>query len=447
MTFSLTYETVKYVNIKDSRLAILRSMLLLAIVLYVGVFEMWGEGGWLEASPVVGVVRFSLQQPTVNNCDPNNDRACMNAFTPLDELAYCQQAAEIGDKTIYPGNVYPCEIYEATNAQIVSEKSVAIITRASARDEELVCDKGDMVCPRTYNATSAERKFYTAQSEAFTVLFDHAVTASKICTAQNNYACSSESSKYSGRLVSKNHILCAQEFARGKSFSDFRGGRPKADAPCYVIPNTTSDRQDFFSLNVLLQAVGVSLDDCSTTGSVPVNGSCQTYRDTGATLVLNIYWADFHAFRGMVEPFYYYSPQFLAGSSFKQSIPFYHSYRSSRTLLKAHGIRVAVLLGGEYRQFDTVSFLVTLTTALGLLAVATTVVDALMLYILPEKKRYQQAKYEEEDHGDNDDALHEGSLSLGDGEGDSVSTEARRGLARHGGLNNDMSEPLLNSAI
>ena len=41
--------------------------------------------------------------------------------------------------------------------------------------------------------------------------------------------------------------------------------------------------------------------------------------------------------------------------------------------------------------------MVTLTTALGLLAVATALVDALMLHVLPEKERYQQAKYERED--------------------------------------------------
>jgi hypothetical protein len=40
------------------------------------------------------------------------------------------------------------------------------------------------------------------------------------------------------------------------------------------------------------------------------------------------------------------------------------------------------------------SFLITVTTAVGLLAVATTIVDLLMLYVLPEKGRYQEAKYE-----------------------------------------------------
>ena len=52
------------------------------------------------------------------------------------------------------------------------------------------------------------------------------------------------------------------------------------------------------------------------------------------------------------------------------------------------------LLGGEFHKFDMLSFLITITTAVGLLAVATTIVDLLMLYVLPEKERYQEAKYE-----------------------------------------------------
>jgi hypothetical protein len=51
-------------------------------------------------------------------------------------------------------------------------------------------------------------------------------------------------------------------------------------------------------------------------------------------------------------------------------------------------------VGGAFHQFELVAFLITVTTALGLLAVSTTVVDSLMLYILPEKERYARAKYE-----------------------------------------------------
>ena len=78
------------------------------------------------------------------------------------------------------GNVYPCEIYESINAQIVSEKSIAIITRASVTNQTQVCGADAMTCPRTYSDSSEEFRFNTAQSERFTILFDHAVTASQI---------------------------------------------------------------------------------------------------------------------------------------------------------------------------------------------------------------------------------------------------------------------------
>lgn len=426
------YPTVKYVSIQDTRLVVLRYVLLLIIVSYVGIFEMWWMGGWLEQAPLVGVVRFSLQQPTVGNCDPVLPN-CDNDFSPVQELEYCEQSnhddtATIRSNAAYPGNRYPCEIYEAINAQVISEKSLTVITRASTIRQQFVCpssinDNNDhatnMTCQKTYQNTSDEYKFYTAESERFTVLLDHAVTASKICARHQGlaakgkdkalpYACSAEASNpaYRGRLFSKNDELCQQEHVIHNAFQGYRGSTETAGAPCYISPNRTkSSHQDFFSLGVLLQAAGVSLDDCNnhkerSSRDDIINGndnvaSCQTYRDSGATLLLNIYWSDFVPYHGLVEPHYYYAPELLGRSSFKQYVPFYdNNYRESRTLLNAHGIRVAVLLGGEFNQFNIVTFLVTLTTALGLLAVATTIVDSLMIYVMPERERYQEAKYE-----------------------------------------------------
>lgn len=217
------YETVKCVKIRDSRLGVIRLLTLAAIALYVGGYEMYMKGGYLDSSPVVGSIRFSLQQPTEpDNCDPLDDNSndgadCENAFAPLDELDYCQQAAarmknssnSNSSNSSYRGQVYPCEIYEAVNAQIVSEKSLVVLTRASARDQTLVCDgsgDGQLTCPRTYrdDDDNEHRKFYVAQSEAFTVMLEHAVAAPKMCddaTAaasassggrNHNYACSAE---------------------------------------------------------------------------------------------------------------------------------------------------------------------------------------------------------------------------------------------------------------
>lgn len=426
-----SYETAKVVAIRDKRLASLRYLFVFIISAYVIIFELLGSGGFLQKSSTVGVVRFSLQQPTNSDCDPS-ERHCHNDFAPLNELPYCQQC---GSNTSYAGNVYPCEIYESINAQIVSEKSIAVITRAAVTNQTLICGADAMSCPRTYSDQSVEHTFYTAQSERFTILFDHAVAASQICSghSQLHYSCSAESSRYSGRLLSKDSELCRLGHQGGRSYVSYRGKQETGTSPCYIEPSTTSARQDYFTLDLLLKAAGVDIDDCNGGQSDNMNstGTCQTYRDTGATLLLNVFWTDFAPYRGLVEPGYYYAPQLIAGSSFKQYVPFYDRYRSQRTLLNAHGIKIAVLLGGEFHKFDMLSFLVTVTTAVGLLAVATTIVDLLMLYVLPEKARYEKAKYESTEEFERTNLVPSALNHL-------MSRTGRRQLGR-GGPNSDCS--------
>jgi membrane glycosyltransferase len=171
-----SYETVKYVQVRDSRLGFLRFFLLIGIALYVGVVEMAYMGGYLEATRVVGASRFSLKQPTTNGCDFSSAENCTNDFAPLDTLSYCQQSNNL----FYRGAVHPCQIYEAVNAQVIQESSIVVWTRASTKNESLICGSGEeMTCPRTYQSSdSSDDTFYIAESEAFTVLFEHAATAS-----------------------------------------------------------------------------------------------------------------------------------------------------------------------------------------------------------------------------------------------------------------------------
>lgn len=393
-----SYETVKYVQIEDARLGALRLLSLLTITSYVVIVEMCQLGGYLESNSVVGVVKFSLQQPTHNDCDPFAE-GCTNAFDPLDALEYCEQAN--GYHTGYAGNIYPCQIYEAGNVKIVRETSLIVWTRASIYNQSLICDgsieSGSMTCPNTYeNQDNFSQPFYIAQSEAFTVSLEHTVTASRFCehngrSNKKRHVCSAQASKYQGRLHSTHEGLCREEFLKSNSFTKPQGSRLQSNAPCFIGTNRTSSDQDLFSLHVLLQAAGASLDDCMDDNMS--NTDCITYRESGATLLLHVVWNDIRPFQGLVEPFYYYSPQLLE-VSYEESLPFYHPYHTSRTLMRAHGIKIAVLLTGDFHQFQILPFLITLTAALGLLAIATTVVDSLMLYVLPKKKHYQQVKYE-----------------------------------------------------
>eukprot|EP00980_Cylindrotheca_fusiformis_P025224 scaffold13293_cov120-Cylindrotheca_fusiformis.AAC.8 len=405
-----SYETVKYVSVNDSRLGCLRLLLVVAIVLYVVVVEMAYMGGYLEAIQVVGASRFSLKQPTTNNCDFSDSNNCTNAFAPLDTLAYCQQN---GQGVPYSGTVFPCQIYEAVNAQVIQESSIVVWTRASTKNETLICGSGEeMICPRTYQSTSdssVDDTFYIAESEAFTILLEHAATASHICEtkeqkmgamASQHYTCSAQASMFpeAGRVLSQNDKLCELEFQENKSYSSPIGSEQTKHAPCYIAPNRTNNGRDVFSLDAMLQAAGVTLDDCAVTGESSTeedrdDGKCITYRQTGAMVLITIVWNDFLPYRGLCKPFYFYKPRVVA-QSFKGSQAFYSEYRTSRILMDAHGIKLSVVTAGSFHHFTWLNFLITITTALGMLAVATAIVDACMLYILPEKEQYQQVKYE-----------------------------------------------------
>jgi len=123
------------------------------------------------------------------------------------------------------------------------------------------------------------------------------------------------------------------------------------------------------------------------------NATCTTFRESGATILLTVLWNDFMHYKGLIEPYYHYKARII-GTSYKETQAFYSEYRNSRVLFNAHGIKVAVVVGGNFHQFTWLNFIITITTALGMLAVATAVVDAFMLHILPEKDRYQECKYE-----------------------------------------------------
>ena len=466
----LSYETVKYVSIQDSRLGLLRYLLMFVIFIYVGYIEMYAHGGYLYSDILHGVLRFTVQQPTIHNCDPFNDinennmtTTCENNFLPLSELSYCQtkETSYVNSSynsniatenksdvdNDYHGNVYPCEYYEAINAQIISETSVTILTRGKVLNQTFICsgdnhnDSGSNTndtCPHTYqtilppspvsipinitkntSTTTTIKPFYVAQSEAFTILIDHAVTATKLCSMTSSsvstalpYTCSSTSSQYnydttnknshirSGRLYTTNKELCQQFASIPSMFAMHNNSR--ATSSCYIEPNVTVNHLDYFSMDVLIRAAGInSLDDCIDGINNTINNSdykCTTYRESGATFMVHVLWNDFIPYHGMVQPYYYYRVQ-LINRSYKTYIPYYHPYYRSggRTLLIAHGIRFVFVLGGEFHTFHTTTFLITLTTALGLFAVATTIIDYLMIYILPEKEKYTKAKYEATD--------------------------------------------------
>lgn len=161
--YVFAYPTVKMVKIQDSRLGMFKLFLTFLIVLYIAVFQLWKDSGYLQTEKVSGISRFTLQQPTVNDCSPTNND-CMNNFNALTDLPYCSQSGSLP----YSGDKYPCQYYESVGLTQLFESSILVTTRVTTRDEYLVCNAtAGTTCPRVYNLTNpdAEKTYYSADVE------------------------------------------------------------------------------------------------------------------------------------------------------------------------------------------------------------------------------------------------------------------------------------------
>jgi len=181
-----------------------------------------------------------------------------------------------------------------------------------------------------------------------------------------------------------------------------------------------------------MNAAGSSLDEINSSGS--------SYRNDGTTLILKVEYSNTRSWSGLSKDItYLYTPFLLSDTSFKLYESIWEGtggdYRANRTLLNKHGVKIDLVQGGNLAKFSFSQLLVSLTTSLTLLAVATVITDIVALYFLPDKDRYENAKYElTEDFSDLRDAEEEAAKNKGKTVGPpSSSSMASRGT----GSNND----------
>ena len=89
---------------------------------------------------------------------------------------------------------------------------------------------------------------------------------------------------------------------------------------------------------------------------------------------------------------YIYTPRQLSDLEYKveQAVP--SSNGAERMIYNRHGIRFIFVQSGLLGEFDLQVLLVTLVTALGLMAVATTITDLLMTNVLNRRSTYKGYK-------------------------------------------------------
>mmetsp|Transcript_54575 Transcript_54575/g.159331 ORF Transcript_54575/g.159331 Transcript_54575/m.159331 type:complete len:503 (+) Transcript_54575:83-1591(+) len=179
-----------------------------------------------------------------------------------------------------------------------------------------------------------------------------------------------------------------------------QAGPPPADpAEAFAIPDG-----DVFSLAKLLQLAGVSLDGTTNLDDEPL-------RMAGMMLDIDVIYNNLHAFSstfGNTQVEYWYKVAMRPLHQVKEEVVELTD-ANRRTIQNRHGIDIVVKVQGTFGFFSIMNFMLMLTTASAMLAVATVLTDKLAIYAMKDRGFYAGKKYEfadaheDEERGEEED--------------------------------------------
>jgi hypothetical protein len=161
------------------------------------------------------------------------------------------------------------------------------------------------------------------------------------------------------------------------------------------LPVVAMEKGDVFTVGELLKAAGVDLD---STGGIETG----TLRSRGMVIVIYIEyknlpesWAGLkiNPFRTTQMPHYTYKVSTRYAREYRKSLTYNDPSQTHRTIRIYNGIRVVVEQRGRIAVWDTTNALVVLTASLGLLAVATTITELALKYIMSRREEYKALKF------------------------------------------------------
>lgn len=385
---AFAYDTKKFVSIRDARLGILRSFLMLGIGMYVIFYQLMYEGGYLKEVYPTGTVDFYLRQRGENNgtaCDVSQtDDDCKDVYGNVKDEDYCTQSL-----SSYNGRKIACRQQEYSEVEKVSDLALFCTSRTLTQDQEKVCSVNPEdplfqggSCDEVYHTNSTD-EWYVSDIEDFVVFVRHSYK-------DEEHIFDGDSDSAKGRLKSSSDALCGRLHPKNK----LRGGSEVHGAPCYIVPNNTYSslnpgyNYDEIDLNVLLQAdKDMHLDRYNSDG----NG---TYRETGVNVYVQILYNNREFWKMPTEPAYEYIVKHAKGSNTLHEDTYYSDYPNGLTIEQNYGVKINFVLSGTFYVFDSTEALIRISTALTLFAVASFIVDSLAMYVLRHRREYLKLMFE-----------------------------------------------------
>jgi hypothetical protein len=387
----LSYSTVKLVTMRDRYLGILHHAFQTAIFIYIIVFVIIIQKGYMAYDQPSGSVQYTARRCTQGDfCPP----------IALSNLSYCSEAQSEGANRIDGcrlldefESVFGLDsqaFYAVTRVtdtlQVRNASCPDKLYRAdgetcaafwSAVSPQFLADNGNSSAADNWAWTGGVGNpvtYYIPQIENMSLKLEHNINALGFLEARPD---SDTLQGVNKDMEGKLKYLTSDSTGRILDFI----GLLKLDR------DLPPEENVFFTLGELLDAAGVQDGLETREGSTSL-------RYDGVVLILVITYSNSYPAFVATDSIRYDIKVFrVRGSQFKYefAVPLPNGARIKRN---THGVRMLFLQKGQLGRFSFQVLLVQLVSALALLKVATTIVDLIAVQLLPHKAYYKDLKYQ-----------------------------------------------------
>lgn len=449
----LAYETPRIVRIRDARLGALYYLLVLAILLYVIGYQILMNNSHFERRDVLGTPRMTMQQPTKGNCNPN-EMGCKSDFDSLEALPYCKEY--MGDAKDKAADQKPCIFADQHTLAPYGMlgDTLLVPTRIDYMRETKGCTPAPgngWTCDNEYRPDPHPTSTYIADVQDYGILIAHTFKRDTISgnngeylgyylkcesadndkedaiakmmtdtqkTMQGQRSCDGVLKRYPIQCINdkcpyldkkKTTEFLQEPEVRGNALQ-LHARRPKVSLVSFGNTKVALDsgdpkvkrllehglfaipEGDVIRISTLMELAGVHMDTTR-------NRFGDTLRTAGTVIEIEVtydnlypFWSSF----GYTDVTYDYRITKRPMEEMKTEKLALHqpNFPETRIIENHHGLLFIVRISGTFGFFSSTYFLIVLVTALGMLRVATIMVDKIACYILRDKDHYREAKYE-----------------------------------------------------
>ncbi|KAJ3127198.1 cytochrome c oxidase subunit 1 [Nowakowskiella sp. JEL0407] len=367
---ALSYSTVKIVKVQDWILGLIHYVFLIGILAYVIVNTVTSQLYLRKSSPIASSVRFTAELnaaklPIPSYCSAPEVSGCL--FWGADDIVFP-----------YAGEVNT--IFITTKVTVATTIPLPSTCFTNSTETGIIVALNSKECtPQAYKDAPSKTSYYIANVEDITVMLDHNVRTQLSNTGTVELVLKDETSM-DGKLVS----ACKDD----KSL-DIEFNKTRRDAT-YAKYKT---RLDILTISELLHASSCALNSLDKVSNAPDTSPNETWRSTGMIVSVPINYENEVGDAKFLR--YTYLPAQMNATKYRIQ-DHVNNPDGSTTYYKRYGIRIIATQFGSVGVFDFQVLLVNLVAGLALTKIASTLVDLLMLYFMPKRAKYKEAKFDEE---------------------------------------------------